>query len=160
MKEKGADTKITRELAGPRTLGTGELCAGFALKDPRNASWLNRNVVEGTWTKSNADEMGRFYAECRAAAAEEGPALPAAPINVPSPEVVAALQAPPASPQLPGPQLEVSEEESEPSGPSPPTGTLPPHGDEAEALTDPLPASPPSPVGDEAPVGCSGGSAA
>ena len=128
-----------RELAGPRTLGTGQLCACFALKDTRNASWLNRNIIEGTWVKATADEMGRFYAECRAATAEEGPTLSAAPIIVPSPEVVAALQAPPPLPQLLAPQLEVSEEESGPSGPSPPIGTLPPHGNEAETLTAPLP---------------------
>lgn len=78
VKEKGADTKITRELVGPRTLATGQLCACFALKAPRNASWLNRNVIEGNWIKSSSGEMGRFYAECRAAAAEEGPALPLA----------------------------------------------------------------------------------
>ena len=48
VNEKGSDVKITSELAGPRTLDTGQLCACFALKDPRNASWLNRNTVSYT----------------------------------------------------------------------------------------------------------------
>ena len=53
VKEKGADKTITRELVGPRTLATGQLCACFALTATQRASWLNRNVIEGTWFKSS-----------------------------------------------------------------------------------------------------------